>query len=358
MKNQFYVLGILFSVVFSSQAQDSVVSQKPKIDISGYIDTYYTYDFSDKGNLKNENFLYNYSRHNEFSINLALIKASVSYENVYGKIALQAGSYVQDNYGNLNLFNEAYLGVYLDKNKKTSIEAGILPSYIGFESATSHSNLTVTRSILAENSPYYMAGLKFNHQFNDKLFFSANISNGWQRIEKVSKKSLPSFGTQIQYKKSENNLINWSTFIGDEPNKDFIFRTRYFSNLYWDKKWYSNFKTILGYDIGAQKRIENSKFAVWSSPVLIAKYSINSKWEMAYRCEYFKDKENVVVDPIGLTPQVYIPFETLGNSLNLDFLPNSKMKIRMEGKWYHATELVFEDKKDNFSLTTTMSFEF
>lgn len=350
--------GFVFLFSVQTFSQDSIKVLKPKIDISGYIDTYYTYDFSYNGNLKNQNFLYNYTRHNEFAINLALIKASINYENVYAKIALQAGSYVQDNYGNLNLFNEAYLGVYLDKNRNASIEVGILPSYIGFESATSHSNLTVTRSILAENSPYYMTGVKFNYQINEKLFFSTNISNGWQRIEKVYKKSLPSFGTQIQYKKSESELINWSTFIGDEPNKDFVFRTRYFSNFYWDKKWNSKWKTIVGFDIGAQKRLDNSKYAVWSSPVFIARYSLNNKWEMAYRSEYFKDKENVIVDPIGIIPQIYIPFETLGNSLNLDFLPNSKMKIRMEGKWYHASEFIFTDKKDDFSVTTTMSFEF
>jgi hypothetical protein len=55
-----------------------------------------------------------------------------------------------------------------------------------------------------------------------------------------------------------------------------------------------------------------------------------------------------------------MPFETLGNSLNFDFLPNSKFKIRTEDKWYHATENIFDEgnKKDNFSVTTTLSFEF
>ena len=55
-----------------------------------------------------------------------------------------------------------------------------------------------------------------------------------------------------------------------------------------------------------------------------------------------------------------MPFETLGNFLNFDFLPNSKFKIRTEGKWYHATENIFDEgnKKDNFSVTTTLSFEF
>ena len=47
-------------------------------------------------------------------------------------------------------------------------------------------------------------------------------------------------------------------------------------------------------------------------------------------------------------------------SINFDFLPNSKFKIRTEGKWYYATENIFDTntKKDNFSVTTTMSFEF
>lgn len=69
--------------------------------------------------------------------------------------------------------------------------------------------------------------------------------------------------------------------------------------------------------------------------------------------EYFNDKNNVIVGAV-------MPFETLGNFLNFDFLPNSKFKIRTEGKWYHATENIFDEgnKKDNFSVTTTLSFEF
>ena len=51
------------------------------------------------------------------------------------------------------------------------IEAGVLPSYIGFETATAATNLTVSRSLLAENSPYYMTGIKLNHQFDEKWFW-------------------------------------------------------------------------------------------------------------------------------------------------------------------------------------------
>lgn len=348
------VMGCILDTV---HAQDTIQNSKPSIEFSGYIDGYYSYDFSDVNNLKTKPFQYNYARHNEFSINIALLKASISYQNVYAKIALQAGTYVRDNYGNTNLFNEAYLGVYLDKNQKTSVEAGILPSYIGFETATSHSNLTTTRSLQAENSPYYMTGLKFNQQWSEKLFFSAMFSNGWQLIDRVSKKALPTFGTQLQYKKSDRELFNWSTFIGDYYQEDYL-RTRYFSDLYWDKQWNDKWRTIASFDLGFQKKFESADFSSWWSSTIITKYSISKRWDVAYRNEYFSDIDNVVIDVYGIIPREFVPFKVLGNSINLDFLPNSKTKIRTEAKWYNASEPIFDNKKDNYVLTTTFSFEF
>ncbi|MDI9311425.1 MAG: outer membrane beta-barrel protein [Limnohabitans sp.] len=353
----FYKVISVVLISYSVFAQDSIKVDKPTVDLSGFVDVYYNYDFSDADNFKTKNFIYNYARHNEFNVNIGLIKASISYQNVYAKLALQAGTYVKDNYGNLNLFNEAYLGVYVDRSRKTSIEAGIMPSYIGFETASSHSNLTATRSLIAENSPYYMTGVKFNHQLSDKIYLSAMFSNGWQRIEKVSKKSLPSFGTQLQYKKSDTETFNWSTFIGDEPVEDF-FRTRFFNNLYWDKQWGEKWRTILGFDIGAQKKAEGTDYSSWWGAAFISKYAITKKWETAIRTEYYNDVDNVIVDPTGIIPREFTPFKTFGSSVNLDFLPNSKMKIRTEAKWFNATEPIFKEKRDSFMVVTTMSFEF
>lgn len=344
-----------FAIFFTTQvfSQDTTKVAMPKIEISGYIDTYYSYDFSNPKTTSKLQFLYNYNRHNEFNVNIGLIRASISYQNVYAKISVHAGTYVEDNYAaeDLKIFNEAYLGIFLNKSKKTSIEAGILPSYIGFETATSHINLTATRSILAENSPYFMTGVKLNHQFNDKFSGSVLLTNGWQRINKPNNAVPPALGTQFLYKSSEKSTLNWSMFVGKEFNGT-NFTMRYFSNLYWDKTWNDKWRTISGFDFGIQDISSNNDvYKNWLSPVLITQHTFSSKWQMAHRIEYYEDKNNVIIATV-------VPFETIGNSLNLDFLPNSKMKIRMEGKWYHATELIFGNKKDNFSMTTTMSFEF
>ncbi len=352
MKN---IIALFFLTIASFSFAQENPKKTLKIDVSGFIDTYYSYDFDASENKDKLPFLYNYNKQNNFNINIALVRASISYENIYAKVSVQSGTYVEANYATekTKYLNEAYLGVYLNNKKTTTLEAGIFPSYIGFESATTHANLTATRSILAENSPYFMTGIKLNHQFNEKWSLSGLLTNGWQRIEKQNSTVAPSFGTQLVYKPNAKNTLNWSTFIGKEVYAD-AFNTRYFSNLYWDKTWNTKWHSIFGFDYGIQDiSSKNNVKATWYSPVIITQYSFNAKWQMAHRIEYYQDQKQAIIAS-------QIPFETLGNSINFDFLPNSKFKIRTEGKWYQATENIFDTntKKDNFSVTTTMSFEF
>lgn len=348
MKFKFYSLLLLSSVFFAQEKSDV------KVSFSGYLETFYTYDFN-KPNIETvHNFLYNYNRQNEFNVNIGLVRAKVEYENVYGSIALHSGTYVDDNYANekIKYLSEAYIGLNLDK--KQSVEVGILPSYIGFESATTAANLTLTRSILAENSPYFMTGIKYNYKPSSKWNFAGLLTNGWQRINKPNKKALPSLGSQVVYKPTETATLNWSVFIGDEPIADDL-RTRYFSNLYYDFQWKKKFRTIAGFDFGMQRKLTETGFNQWLSPILITQYSINSKWQTAFRAEYYQDENNVMIASNG-------KFKTMGTSINFDYLFNSKVKLRTEARYFSSKEPVFLRNENavtnNFFVTTSLSFEF
>ena len=340
---------VLLSFLGNAQEKDSL-----KIKVSGFLETYYAYDFSNPTTETKLPFMYNYNRHNEFNINNGLIRAQLQYGNTYASIAVHAGTYVDDNYvsEDIKLVSEAYVGMYLNGNKKSSIEVGIMPSYIGFESATTATNLTLTRSILAENSPYFMTGIKYNYKPNDKWSFSGLVTNGWQRINKPDKTVAPAFGTQIVYKPAEKATLNWSTFIGKEFYQTEL-AMRYFSNLYWDNQWNSKWRTILGFDLGIQDSSSlNDKHLYWMSPVLIAQYSINPKWQTALRVEYYQDEDNVIVATSDA-------FKTSGASINFDYLPNSKVKLRTEARYFDSKETIFFDNKsNNFFVTTSLSFEF
>lgn len=338
-----------FSAMSFAQEKDSL-----KIKVSGFLETYYAYDFSNPTTDTKLPFMYNYNRHNEFNVNNGLIRTQLQYGNTYASIAIHAGTYVEDNYASedIKLVSEAYVGMYLNDNKKSSIEVGIMPSYIGFESATTASNLTLTRSILAENSPYFMTGVKYNYKPNDKWSFSGLVTNGWQRINKPQKDVAPALGTQIIYKPSEKATLNWSTFIGKEfYGTELVMR--YFNNLYWDNTWNSKWRTILGFDFGIQDSSSlNDKHLFWMSPVLIAQYSINTKWQTAFRVEYYQDENNVIIATSDAS-------KTSGASLNFDYLPNSKVKLRTEARYLDSKEAIFFDNKsNNFFVTTSLSFEF
>ena len=346
---RFILILILLPFSIFSQEKDSL-----NIKVSGYLETYYSYDFSNPTTDAKLPFMYNYNRHNEFNVNNGLIRIQLEYGNAYASIAVHAGTYVDDNFvaEDIKLLSEAYVGMYLNDKKKSSIEVGIMPSYIGFESATSNSNLTLTRSLLAENSPYFMTGIKYNYKPNDKWSFSGFLTNGWQRISKSQKDVIPAFGTQIVYKPLEKTTLNWSTFIGKEFYGTQL-AMRYFSNLYWDNKWNSKWRTILGFDFGIQDSSSmNDKHLYWMSPVLITQYSINSKWQTAVRFEYYQDEDNVII----VTSDA---FKTSGVSINFDYLPNSKVKLRTEARYFDSKEaLFFDNKSNNFFVTTSLSFEF
>lgn len=354
MKQFFYslLLVVCFSFPGFSQEKSDV-----KVTFSGFLETYYSYDFNQPQTEKKQPFLYNYNRHNEFNVNLGLLRAKLEYENMYGSIALHSGTYVEDNYANekIKYISEAYLGLYLDQNKKQTIEVGIMPSHIGFESATTATNLTLTRSILAENSPYFVTGLKYSYKPSEKWNFSGLILNGWQRISKPEKNSIPSIGTQIIYKPSDKSTFNWSNFVGREYYGSELLM-RYFTNIYWDYKWNSKWRTISGFDFGLQDTSSrNEVHANWFSPVIIAQYTINSKWQTALRAEYYQDVKNVMIDTPGA-------FKTAGASLNFDYLINSKMKFRTEARYFDSKEKVFVKNNQlttgDFFITTSLSFEF
>lgn len=352
MKKEFTLYCLFVTGLLFSQENNNI-----KFTFSGFLETYYSFDFNQPQSERKLPFMYNFNRHNEFNVNIGLLRAKVEYENVYAVLSLHSGTYVDDNYINekIKYLNEAYIGLFLDKGKKQSIELGILPSYIGFESATTASNLNLTRSILAENSPYFMTGIKYNYKPSDKWIFAALVTNGWQRINKPQKDVAPSLGTQIIYKSSPNSTLNWSTFIGKEFN-GIDFSMRYFSNLYFDKKWNDKWRTIAGFDYGLQDiSSKNSIYESWLSPVFIAQYSINPKWQTAFRTEYYQDDKNIII-------AVADEFKTLGFSFNFDYLPNSKVKLRSEARYFDSKEKVFEKKgnlvNSNLFLTTSLSFEF
>jgi len=336
---------------------DSIWKKKPTIEITGLVDIFYAFDFNRPKTSYRQTFFYNHNRHNEPNLNLGIIKLSIQHPKYRANFALQAGTYVMDNYASepkvfKHIF-EANAGFSINKKNNLWLDAGILPSHIGFESAISFDNQTLTRSILAENSPYYLTGAKLTFYPNRKWEVAALIFNGWQHIQNVKGNSLPSFGTQLKFSPQENIILNWSTFIGtDDP--DSIRRLRFFNNFYGQLQLTKKLQLITGFDVGFQQKSKgSSQFNYWLSPVIILHYDFTSQLAAALRAEYYQDLDGTII-----VIKTNTTFKTAGLSLNIDYKPLSIMLFRLEGRWLINENPIFENRNritnNNLFITFSM----
>lgn len=360
---KYRAFNLFFGVVLLT-IQTAICQEESKgnLKLSGYLETYYGFDFGNPANHQRPSFIYSFNRHNEFAINLGLLKASYSTDLFRANLALMTGTYANANLahepGTLKHIYEANTGIRLSPKANLWLDAGVFSSHIGFESAIGKNCWSLTRSLQAENSPYYESGLKISFTTNDnKWFISGLILNGWQRIQRIDGQQMPAFGHQITYTPTSDMTINSSSFFG-LMGADSVSKMRYFHNFYgiWQiREW---FGLSAGFDIGAQQKAKGfSQYNIWFSPQIIARMKLSERLVLAARGEYYSD-ENQAIIHTGTEHG----FQTLGWSLNLDYRINNQVWVRFEGRQLKSRDSIFQvdgiSQRSNFLAITTMAISF
>lgn len=329
---------------------------------SGYVETYYCYDFNNPSDHNRPVFFYNYKRHNEVNLNLGLIKVSYAKDNIRGNFGIMSGTYSQFNMtGELDLVKNVYeanVGVKISQKSNLWLDAGVLPSHIGFESAIGKDCMTLSRSLSAENTPYFEAGVRLGYASpSEKWYLAVMYLNGWQRMQTVEGNQTPCFGTQVTYKTTSETTLNWSTYIGnDEP--DISRRWRYFNDFYGQFKISEKTRVIAGFDIGIQQKSRASNnYDIWYNPTLIFQYKPTPKIQLAARSEYYKDKNGVIV--ATETPN---GFQTFSYSANFDYRIADNALFRIEARSLNSKDNIFtkdnNPAKTNTFITTSLAISF
>lgn len=331
--------------------------EESKLKVSGYMETYYSYDFNKPNDNNRPGFVYSHNRHNEMNLNLGFIKGSYETEMVRANLAIMAGTYTNANLaaepGVLKNIFEANAGLRLSKSTNLWLDGGIFSSHIGFESAISKDCWMLTRNISSENTPYYESGAKITYGTNDgKFTATALYLNGWQRIARQNGNSQPAGGLQLTWKPSSKITVNYSNYLGTE-GPDSVRVQRFYHNVYGIFQLTDQFGVTVGFDYGTQQKEKgSSQRNEILSPVAIAQYKINSQWAVAGRVEYYQDENGMIIatdTPNG--------FKTTGYSLNLDYAPIANAVVRLEGKVFDSKDQIFLRNLSpvNHSATLTAS---
>lgn len=345
---------ILICFLFGSLDSIGQKDSSKKLTVSGYAELYYSYDFSKPINFEKPDYNYNYKKHNQLNINLAYVKASYQTNRFRSNLAIMAGNYATYNLSNepnwARPIFEANVGYKIFRQHNLWVDAGIMPSHLGFESAVGGDCWTLTRSILAENSPYFETGVRVSYSNKkENVLVAFYVLNGWQKIALSKFDSKPSFGIQVSYKPNNTITVNYSNFIGS-AKPDSLQAFRIFHNLYAIYDGSPKISFIVGLDVGTEKRIGN-KLAVWYTPVFISRINLHRKHRVAGRLEFYNDPKQAVIQTGTANG-----YQTWGASANYDYQITPKLLFRAEVKTYQSKDAIFKyEQPSRISNTATVA---
>jgi len=200
--------------------------------ISGmaYIDSYYNFNFAQPID-NTQTVSATVGRHNEFTVNHAILGLETNYQNAIGRLSLQTGSMlalVQDQdptvargrnlyTNNLRNIREATAGYHFDKGYGLNFEMGIFMSYIGLESYTTQENWNYQRTMLTEYTPFYFSGGRVQYYPNKKYKMEYWLMNGWQSYGKWNQ--APGVGTSQMYRPNENLHLVGNAYLGTDTRQ-------------------------------------------------------------------------------------------------------------------------------------------
>lgn len=313
-------------------------TQEADLRFSAYVDGYYSYDFSQPSDHQKQ-YVTQAARHNEFNLNLGMLKVSYDNGDVRGNVGLQTGTYPATNYAGeptvlAQLINQANAGIRVWG--KSWIDMGVLGGHFGYESVFSLRNELYTQALATEYTPYYQMGVQFSSQLSGSLAFRAVVVNGWQNIYETN--TAKSYGIGLDYRVSESFSVSYGNYFGNEGDDLTGKKYRVHNNAYAS---YSGnaLKSTVVVDHTQQELFTSGQrgqvlFITW-----INLFSISEKLGLGARYEYVSDQDNI------LFTTVFPGFQTqiVSASLNYSVMKNAVLKA--EGKYYFGQEDIWQGQK-------------
>jgi hypothetical protein len=330
-----FILSIF--LILPSQAQDSPIT------FSAYLDTYYSYDFSNS--LNNQRlYVTQYDRHNEFNINHAWLKANYNKGKVRSELALQVGSYPINNYGAepdpfYRMIYSAYVGYQV--TEKSWVDVGIMGGHFGYESALALDRELLSPALATEYTPYYQTGLKYTWAVTPNTEIRAVVLNGWQNIVETNNKK--SVGLAVDQTIGEKLFLSYGNYYGNERSAAGPDLMRFHNNFIVQYKPQEKLALTGIFDVTNQDSVGTAKNAYFLTGIV--SYRLRDEFRVAGRYEYVKDSDRLLINSISP------PFDMHVLSVAFDFRPQDNVSFKFEPKLYTGNRRNFQGR-DGFGASS------
>lgn len=360
MKSAVLIASLAIGLPTAVAAQSPVRDTTLKVTFGAFVDAYYAYDAGNPLTF-DRGYTTQPARANEFNVNLAHIEAVMSGERLRGRLALQAGTSVQSNYAGepangavsgpslARHIQEAYVGYKV--NDRLWVDAGIFFSNMGAESWISSDNITYTRSLVADYSPYYSSGVRAVFQATPRLVARVDVVNGWQNISETNTDK--AVGTRLDFTPRDGVTLSHYLYAGTET----LGRMRLFTGVSALATVSPTVKLEAELDVGQQGEADGVGTDSWIGGVLAARFAFSPRFSFVARGELYNDADQAIIVTGGPDG-----FKATGGSIGLDFAPGDGFMWRTELRTLSADSPLFADRdaaggtsKSNLVLVTAFT---
>ena len=328
----------LFLVAFAARADEPATP----MTIHGFIDGYYAWNGNSPAS--HESFFPGAGstgkRANEFNLNLAALEIVRDAAPLGFHLSLVAGNgadviHAAESEGFRHIYQAS---VIYKVNDKLTIEGGIFPSHIGFESFYSKDDWNYTRSWPGELSPSYQTGVHASYQFNNHWSGEVHILNGWQIID--DNNDAKAIGGKIAYT-NDRFTTSLNTFDGPELPHDNS-HWRHFGDLIASYKVTPKLSLAGSLDRGHQE-LPGDATASWLGIAGFGRYAFDDRHAVAVRGSLFHDPDNAISGAAQKLTE---------ETLTYEFHPVANLIMKIEGRHDHSTAAVFARRN---GLTNTQT---
>lgn len=338
------IAGALALSAGSARAQDPAASPSPapdppKVDVTGFIDAYYGYNFNQVDPL----FRTFDVQHNTFSLSLAEVafaKAVTPESRVgfrvdldFGKTADLVAAFEPESNGS-EIYKHVQQGYASLLTGKVQWDFGKFVTPIGAEVIESQDNWNYTRSILFGYAiPFNHTGLRATWAASDKVSLAGYLVNGWNAGSEINGDK--TFAVNATLKPSPK--FTWYVnYMGGKEVEDGDTRNLFDTTA--SLALTDKFTVMANYDYGKEGDVK------WWGVAGYAKYQASPEWALAGRYEYVDDTEGG-----------FMLLGTTGQSLTVtsDHTIAGALRARLEYRTDFADEELFPKDDGTFSKSQT-----
>ncbi len=243
--------------------------------------------------------------------------------------------------GAWNLVQRATVAGKVPIGRGLIVEAGIMPSHLGFEGYASQGNWSYTRSWMAEYSPYFQTGVRLEYEVAPAFTAGLYLVNGWQTVGDVNRGK--SVGARLAYE-GERLIVAIAGLAGPEqPNDDTSVRA--IADLHAVVKATGWLRLAAAVDVGVDHRSPSRALvpgedaaagvpsaAGWYGVAGYARAAVLPFLSVAARGEVFGDPRGAV-SAYGQ--------RIVEGTFTLEGRPHEAIVIKLEGRYDRSTTPVF-----------------